>query len=281
MRIEDFRPLVFSIILAILSSAVLAQTSAVTRTDTIQVNVDNHTIFLYSKGKGMHTIVMEAGLGASHNCWRAVDNALSANARVITYDRPGYLSSDSCQKTRDAVTVAQELRQALQKAGVNPPYVLVGWSLGGSFARVFCGLFPDDVKGLVLVDPAPEESYARFEKESPEAMQEDSFYFKEVFSSSRIGEKAELHAFSMSMDQARKSDGKYTIPGILLIATHGKGFGRYVNDPGNIVNRIWAEELVKWANKNPTINYRLVESGHHIAKERPEIVINAVLELMK
>lgn len=249
--------------------------------DTIKVNVDNHTIYFYSIGKGAHTIVMETGLGTSHKGWSAVDTILAKNARVITYDRPGYLASDSCTKTRDAITVSDELHEALQKANIHPPFILVGWSLGGTFARVFSGMFPADVEGLLLVDPSPEESYERFKKESPEVVEEDSIYFQQVFASNRVGEKGELRAISMSMNQARMANGKYSGPGILLIASHGKGVGSFVNDPENIVNRIWVEELIKWADKHANFEYRVITSGHHLSRERPDVVVNAIMELME
>ncbi|HTG55021.1 MAG TPA: alpha/beta hydrolase [Niabella sp.] len=252
------------------------------KTDTLNISVDNHHMFLYSTGKGIYTIVMEAGLGANHTCWKAVDTVIAKRARVITYDRPGYLKSDSCSKTRDAITVSRELREALTKANIPPPYIMAGWSLGGAFVRVFAGMYPNDVKGLILVDPAPEESYARFSKESPESLSEDSVYLAEVLSSKRTGEKGEVIAYDSSMNQARISDNRYSIPTKLLIAPYGKASGKYIQEPSHPINRIWTEELIKWAEKKQNVEYRIVEkSGHHIAKDRPDVVANAILDLIE
>src|SRR5207249_1417199 len=52
--------------------------------------------------------------------------------------------------------IAAELRHALQSAGLAPPYILVGASLGGLYIRTFAGMYPDDVAGMVLVDPTPD-----------------------------------------------------------------------------------------------------------------------------
>ena len=41
-------------------------------------------------------------------------------------------------------------------AGVTPPYVLVGHSLGGTRIRMFAGVYPNGVAGLVFVDPTPD-----------------------------------------------------------------------------------------------------------------------------
>jgi len=57
--------------------------------------------------------------------------------------------------------MSAELHQLLHRAGVPPPYVLVGHSLGGLNARVYNGMYPDDVAGAVLVDAAHEDDPKR------------------------------------------------------------------------------------------------------------------------
>lgn len=251
--------------------------------DTLQVSVDNHKMSMYVSGTGKYTVILEAGGASNHRCWRSIDTAIAKTTRVISYDRPGYLKSEICDKTRDAITVAKELRQALQIAGYPPPYILVGWSMGGAFARVFCGLYSESVVGLILVDPTPEDVYARAEKEFPELIAEDSVYMKELLASkNRPGERGENIVFETSMNQARLSDASHKTPTTLLIATYGKAFGDSENDPNNPINRIWVEELLKWAAKRPNLKYQIIEnSGHHIAKTKPEIVIKAITEMIE
>ncbi|MDQ3550698.1 MAG: alpha/beta hydrolase, partial [Bacteroidota bacterium] len=124
------------------------------RTDTINVKVHSHLMTLYASGAGSPAVILEAGLGATHKAWDSVRVKVASFTRVMAYDRPGYLNSDTCSSPRDAITVAKELKVALTKAGIKPPYVLAGWSLGGAFVRVFAGLYRKDVVGLILVDPA-------------------------------------------------------------------------------------------------------------------------------
>jgi pimeloyl-ACP methyl ester carboxylesterase len=45
-----------------------------------------------------------------------------------------------------------ELRALLAKAELPPPYVLVGWSFGGSTVHAFAQLHPGEVAGAVFVD---------------------------------------------------------------------------------------------------------------------------------
>ncbi len=237
---------------------------------------------MYVAGSGKYTVILEAGGASNHRCWRTIDTQVAKITRVISYDRPGYLKSELCEKTRDAITIAKELKQALQSAGYPPPYILVGWSMGGAFARVFCGLYPESVVGLLLVDPTPEDVYARVEKEYPELLAEDSIYMKELLASKdRPGERAENIVFDSSMNQARRSDASHSTSTTLLIATYGKAPGEFVNDLNNPINRTWVEELEKWAAKRPNLKYKLIDCGHHIAKLKPEIVINAISEMIE
>ena len=276
--------ILFFILHSILSISVFGQQfNTLIPTDTLQVSIDNHKMSMYVSGTGKYTVILEAGGASNHRCWRAIDTAIAKATRVISYDRPGYLNSETCEKSRDAVTVAKELKQALQNSGYPPPYIMVGWSVGGAYARVFCGLYPESVVGLILVDPTPEESYARFDKEFPELMAEDSLYVKEILASTdKPGDRGETIGFDSSMNQARISDATHSTPTTLLIAPYGKAPGDSENDPNNPINKIWVEELKKWAAKRVNLKYKVIENcGHHIAKLRPEIVIQAISEMIE
>jgi pimeloyl-ACP methyl ester carboxylesterase len=245
--------------------------------DTIPLTIDGHKMFFFASGKGSPTVIMEAGLGATHRCWQAVDTQVAKMTKVVTYDRPGYGISEICKQTRDARTNAKELKTALEKAGILPPYILVGWSLGGSFIRVFCGQYPELVKGLILVDPAPENAYERFEKEHPELMAEDSAYMNEILrSNNKPGEKAEVIAFDKTMLQAAGSDSLHSAETILLIAAGGNN-----RQQSNPLNRIWLDELKKWGEKRPNLRYKIIEnSGHHMAKDQPIEVVRAIAAML-
>ena len=49
-----------------------------------------------------------------------------------------------------------DLHALLSAAGVPGPYVLAGHSFGGLVARLYTATYPDDVVGLILVDPFSE-----------------------------------------------------------------------------------------------------------------------------
>ncbi len=108
-------------------------------------------------GSARPTVVFENGGGGSLELWGQVPARVSEFARVVAYDRAGDGLSDKGTTERNGRNIASELHAALRNAGIPPPYILVGHSLGGPYARVFAGIYPKEVAGMVLVDPTQEE----------------------------------------------------------------------------------------------------------------------------
>jgi pimeloyl-ACP methyl ester carboxylesterase len=102
--------------------------------------------------------------------WVWVQPAVAATTRVCAYDRAGWGWSDDGPAPRDAAQHARELRTLLERAGVPGPYVLVGHSLGGLYARSYADHYPEGVAGMVLVDASHPDQARRF---SPEQRAED------------------------------------------------------------------------------------------------------------
>lgn len=118
------------------------------------LRVDNQQIesILRKHDESAYTLVFENG---SRNCiqrWATLLQQLPDNLNVYAYNRPGYCNSSSATTDRASANVVNELRQSLRQQGLNPPYILIGHSLGGLYMQHFARQHPDEVKGLVLVD---------------------------------------------------------------------------------------------------------------------------------
>jgi pimeloyl-ACP methyl ester carboxylesterase len=99
------------------------------------------------------TVVMDIGSGGSLLDWQLVQPSVAKFARVCSYDRGGAGWSDPGTQPRTSQKFVGELHALLNNAGVEGPYVLVGWSLGGNNAQLYASRYPDEVAGMVLVDP--------------------------------------------------------------------------------------------------------------------------------
>lgn len=120
------------------------------------VDVGGRRLNILCMGAGSPTVILEAGLVADSNSWRVVQPAISRHTRVCSYDRAGLGFSDPAGAPRDAAAIVRDLRALLRNAHIGPPYVLVGWSSGGLYTRLYQYRYPNEVTGLVEVDPDTE-----------------------------------------------------------------------------------------------------------------------------
>ncbi|HJQ33074.1 MAG TPA: alpha/beta hydrolase [Pyrinomonadaceae bacterium] len=122
------------------------------------VDVGGYRLHLDCAGAGGPAVVLIAGAGDFSFDWSLVQPQVSRFARVCAYDRAGLAWSDLGPTPRTMRQDAYELHTLLARAGVAPPYVLVGHSIGGLIARVYAAQYPREVAGVVLVDSTSEDT---------------------------------------------------------------------------------------------------------------------------
>lgn len=122
------------------------------------VDIGGYRLHLNCTGKNGPAVVLIAGAGDFSFDWGLVQPGVSRFARVCSYDRAGLAWSDPGPNPRTMLQDAHELHALLRAAGVKPPYVLVGHSVGGLIARVYAGRYPREVAAMVLVDPTHEDT---------------------------------------------------------------------------------------------------------------------------
>jgi len=125
------------------------------------VDVGSRRLHIDCIGHGSPAVILEAGnLGMSAD-WIKIQQQVAGTTRVCSYDRAGMGWSEAGPPPRDASRISAELHTLLTRAGVAPPYVMVGHSYGGLYALRYAGKYPEDVAGLVLLDSSHPDQFTR------------------------------------------------------------------------------------------------------------------------
>lgn len=251
-------------------------------------------MYLECRGTGSPTLVLIAGFRGAHDDWTHVVNPANPTGdpksagsavfyeasrftRVCAYDRPGTtqfggaptLSSPVPQPT-SARNGAGDLHALLTAAGEPGPYVLVAHSWGGLIARLFASQYPNEVAGLVLVDPGSE-----FLKTSLTPAQWARF----VRAAKKLGEPKDLEAadYEPSVSALRAAPPARAIPVVVLTSDKPFEFGA----GGPATWSAWREAQDRLA---ALLNARYVthtNSGHFIQGEQPQRVIEAIRRVVE
>jgi pimeloyl-ACP methyl ester carboxylesterase len=236
-----------------------------------KVDAGGHGLQLLVGGQGSPAVIFEGGFGAGIASWSSVQKDVAAFTQTVSYDRAGLGQSDPGPKPRPAKQIATELHTALQNAGVKPPYVMVGHSFGGIYVRVFADMYPNEVVGMVLIDPSQESFNDWLGKNQPERLKAAA----SDITKAGAGVQAEFAALDTSYSQARLAKVPTGIPVTLLTATEDESMpaeGR----------RVWIEKHKEWLATVPGSKHIIVEKAtHFIQAQQPGVVIEAIKQISK
>ncbi|OUS73046.1 hypothetical protein B1748_23870 [Paenibacillus sp. MY03] len=133
------------------------------------VDIGGRQIHLNCKGQGTPLVVLEAGADTSGSpLWQPVQEQVARFTRVCSYDRAGIMWSDPAKGRRNSRAIAEDLHKVLRAANEQPPYVLVGASMGGPYVMTFTKYYRKEVAGMVLVDASHPEQTARLSQATGE-----------------------------------------------------------------------------------------------------------------
>lgn len=129
-------------------------------------DVEGNKMHLYTEGEGDVTVVFASGWGTvnPYADFYPLYDELKQHVKIAVYDRFGYGYSDTTDRKRDIDTIADEIHELLQASGHKPPYIFAGHSLGSLETIRYAQRFPEEVKGILLIEGGSPEYY----KSSPE-----------------------------------------------------------------------------------------------------------------
>jgi len=121
------------------------------------VDIGGRNLHFMCSGSGSRTVLLEAGASSFAIDWSLVMPEIARTTRVCAYDRARMGWSDPRGAVDTPANIVADLRKGLAAAGEKPPFVMVGASFGAIYVRLYHLDHPDDVAGLVLVDPSSED----------------------------------------------------------------------------------------------------------------------------
>jgi pimeloyl-ACP methyl ester carboxylesterase len=257
--------------LALLVQLTGCAVSPATSDNSIRARLNSSDTAYVKHGHRPPAVVLQAGFGDGKKVWTAVAEDLAQDQTIFAYDRPGYGGNPASDTPRDPCTIAAELRAQLRAAGLPPPYVLVGHSLGGLYQYVFARLYPSEVAGLVLLDPTHPSHWESMQREVPTAASAIKVMSTVAFSGT---ERLEFDAQATCLDSLDTSR-PLGVPTRLLVSGRFKPMEK--GDFQAMVKRLRQDWLrLSAAPSVETIH----DSGHYIQKDSPEDVAAAVRSLV-
>lgn len=240
------------------------------------VDVGGHRLEVSVAGTGEPTVILEAGLGQHRGHWLAIQDSLSMLTTVIAYSRAGYGASDPSPQSRTPLQIVSELRAMLQALGQDGPYVLVGHSLGGVYIRVFASRHPEDIAGLVLVDPTHERLNVEHSVLSPTYWPDLRAVFEAFATEVGGGTPGELEEWWRIARRGTLPEASPLpdVPMVIITAMTVDSSWAGGSDIGLRMRRRIHTELFEETTHGAHIV--TTESGHNIHEDQPGLVVESI-----
>jgi pimeloyl-ACP methyl ester carboxylesterase len=242
------------------------------------VDVGGCKLNVAEAGSGSPVIVFVSGMGEDLSTWHGVQPQVAQFSSTLSYDRAGLGKSAPSSAGKSVEHMTTELHALLSAAKVPPPYVLVGHSLGGAIIQLFAFTYPDEIAGLVLVDPEDGRLLDRLQARMP-ADQWDARQkmLDQMLSQANPAQKAEVNESRASGKVLAKALPLPAVPAVLLTGTL-----KDPSFPGNPLEQDLKLELQKELLATmPKAHHVLVpNSRHYIQEDAPNLVIEAIREVV-
>ncbi len=125
-------------------------------------------------GSGDYTLVIESGVGMGVGYWQPLlPDLAKRDLRTIIYSRAGNGKSTPAKDVSLTASNAR-LHTLLGALGAGNKLILLGHSYGGLHVRTYAAAYPEQVKGLVLLDPSHEEFAAALARLDKDKAQQDA-----------------------------------------------------------------------------------------------------------
>lgn len=240
--------------------------------DTIEegtvVDVDgDRGLFVRCTGEGSPTIVMEGGDEDTSASYAFAEERLAAETRTCVYDRVNLGASDPREGPLQLDDYVADLEALFEAAEIQPPYVLVGTSGGGNITGGYAVEHPDEIAGMVFVEvPAPFENPPKeivefTDPESPENIENRDYLQMEKDAWAARTEIGDIPITVISNEYSSSEIAAAEFP------EEKAGMKSNVADQQG------------WLVLSPSAQQMVVNTGHAVEEEDPDLVIDAILDV--
>lgn len=288
-----------SVRLAVAAALCVSATSALAQTDRT-VLLDGYAVHVVTAGwehaaTGQPTVVFEGGSTLPVEVWGAVLASVAEEAPVVAFDPAGVGESewDGARPTLEHMNT--KLHRLLEAVGAPPPYVLVGHSWAGWLVRGYAGRYPNEVAGLVLIDPTPPQTdfLAAFEEIGAGEAELDEFHqmmqnMSDMGPPSIRAQQEIIAAYGESRTDPKVPSAP-SVPVVVVVAgSYGDATVpdalRPSFDLGAFLDALRRRQIVspvEWVRASPDGTLVLAaESGHCVQCDDPELVTWAIRRVL-
>jgi pimeloyl-ACP methyl ester carboxylesterase len=276
------------------------------------VDIGGRRLHLVGMGEGAPAVIIIPALADNVLLWLPIVEACAGETLTCVYDRAEVGWSDPPPRGRRTPDLmAADLHALLSAAGIPPPYVLAGHSIGGIVARRFYARYPGIVAGIVLVESSHEDQgrrvgavdwrYGRAMLLTIAARRQawilgvrrltaslglmprfDAMIAREAPPEYAGADRAVL----LSARQRRAS-----VRELLMVARMREQPPRLGSIPLTVLTRVRrpAPESAAWAQlqdelaalSSDSVHTHAERGGHYLQFDEPDLVVNAILDLVR
>lgn len=244
------------------------------------VAIGDEQLHAVQSGEGPYTVVLESGFGSDLSVWRKVVPQIAKKAQVLVYSRAGAGKSPARAQALTLEQSTGELVQLLAQRNLKPPYILVGHSYGGFLIRSFAARHPEQVAGMVFVDPADEGLETVLRGINPAGVAKDQ---RDMLANMPPQWQGDLKLVQRILDAGAlpAMPSLPDVPAVLLTSVRSRaGSDFYLETPEAIT--IKRERHAAFMSQFSTGAHVFTpNSGHNIHMQEPELVIDAIEQVMR
>ncbi|MBB1280591.1 alpha/beta fold hydrolase [Pseudoalteromonas sp. SR41-1] len=229
-------------------------------------------------GKGKHTILLETGGSAGLSDWDPIFESLTKHAKVIRYSRIGNGGSAQIKKNYSSEEYAAEAALLLKTLKIEEPVVYVAHSYGAYIARVFAATYPNQIKALMLIEPASEHDVDIMRAiDLPRAEKEIAAIKLDDIKNGMSNQYLDFWAKRPLPDYPQIADIPVTV--IASVKKYKKPSVLFFTDKAR---EMWGDLHSKWANAFPQGEIVITNKSYHYPQnDEPEMVVAQVVKLLE